>query len=275
MQNDIILQTSQVSDKSGLIDDRASIDPTAVIADDVSVGPWTVIGPNVTIGEGCQIGSHVVIECNTKIGKRNKVHSFSSIGGEPQDLSYKGEPTFLEIGDDNIIREHVTINRGSVGGGGLTRIGSKNCFLISSHVAHDCIVGNGVLMINHAALAGHVTIDDHATLGAFTAVHQYCRVGAHSFVSRGALVTQDILPYVLVAGPGGVPCGLNMVGLKRHNFSLETIRVLKTAYSIVYRRRLKLRDVCVQLNEMVADCPKVQLMLDIIYQSKRGIARKL
>jgi len=256
------------------VDARASIHPTAVIAKDVTIGPWVVIGANVEIGEGTKIASHVVIDRNTKIGSHNSIYPYASIGGDPQDLAYKGEDTFLEIGDHNIFREFVTINRGSTGGHGVTRVGHKNCFLAYSHVAHDCKIGNDILMVNNAAIAGHVTVEDHVILGAFTAVHQFCRVGAFSFLSRATEISKDVPPYMLVRGLPGYPCGLNMVGLRRHGFSNDTIRFLKQAFQILYRRGLKFDEVLKELELLTKTCPEVQLILDLIHNSDRGIARR-
>jgi len=256
------------------IDMRTSIDPTAVIGKDVTIGPWTVVGPHVEIGEGSKIYSHVVIDRNTKIGSHNTLYPYVSLGCDPQDLNYNGDETFLEIGDHNIFREFVTINRGSTGGNGTTTIGNKNCFLAYSHVAHDCKIGNEVLMVNNATTAGHVTVDDYVILGAFTAIHQFCHVGAFSFLSRATEISKDVPPYMLVKGLPGFPCGLNLVGLKRHGFSNETIRGLKQAYQILYRRNLKFDEVIKELEELTKLCPEVQLILDLIHSSERGIARR-
>ncbi len=256
-----------------MIDDRASIDPTAKIGKDVTIGPWSLIGAKVSIGDGSVIGPHVIIEKNTKIGKRNKIYHFASIGADPQDLTYQGEQTWLEMGDENIVREYVTINRGSLRDDRLTRIGNKNCFLAYSHVAHDCIIGNEVLMVNNATIAGHVQIDDYVILGAFTAVHQFCRVGAHAFLSRATEVSKDILPYMLVAGLPGMARSLNTVGLKRRGFTDKTLSTLKKAYQIIYRRQLKMTEVKEQLKALLAEAPEIQLLLDMIETSSRGISR--
>jgi len=256
------------------IDSRASIHPSAKIASNVSIGPWAVIGPNVEIGSNTKIQSHVVIECNTTLGENNVIYSHVVLGSDPQDLSYRGEETYLDIGDDNIIREFVTINRGSATGKGITRIVNNNFFLAYSHVAHDCHLKNDILMVNNATLAGHVTVDDYAILGAFTAVHQFCRVGAYSFLSRATEVSKDVPPYMLVKGLPGFPCGLNTVGLKRHGFSEETLRGLKQAYQIMYRRGLKFEEVKKALKALTETCPEVQLIIDLINKSQRGIARR-
>ena len=252
---------------------NAIIDSSAKIDEDVCIGPWTVIGPNVEIGAGTQIDSHVVINSNTKMGERNKIYTFASVGGDPQDLSYNGEQTHLEIGDDNIIREYVTISRGSVAGGGVTRIGNKNNFLAYAHVAHDCTIGNEVLFVNTATIAGHVKVDDYAILGAFTAVHQYCRIGSYSFITRSADITRDVLPYMLVTGPSEVPHGLNLVGLRRRGFSKKTMSALKRDCHIIYRRDLKLKEIRDELVEMSVDTPEIKLVLEVMDSSSRGIVR--
>lgn len=257
------------------IDDRAMIDPTARIASDVEVGPWSRIGPNVEIGSGSIIGTHVVIERDTKIGEHNHIHSFACLGGDPQDLSYQGEQTWLEIGNHNVIREYVTVNRGSARGRGVTTIGDHNNILAYAHIAHDCHIGNAILFVNHATLAGHVSVDDHAILGAFTAVHQFCRVGAYTFLSRATEISKDIPPFMLVKGIPGYPCGLNLVGLKRHGFSNETLRVLKEAFKILFLRTLKFEEVMKQLAALAKNTPEVQQIIDFIHASERGVVRRV
>lgn len=266
-----MIGTSQVTG----ISPQAIIDPSAKIGNDVSIGPWTYIGPNVEVGDGCQIASHVVIHCNTKLGQRNKIYPFASIGGDPQDIHYAGEPTYLEMGDDNIVRESVTLNRGSANGTGVTRIGNKNCFLAYSHVAHDCTIGNEVLFVNNCCVAGHVTVEDYVIMGAFTAVHQFCVIGAYSFLSRATEVSKDVPPFMLVKGIPGAPCGLNTVGLRRRGFTDANMSALKKAYQIMYRRGLKMEEVKKELKIMAAVEPKVQMILDLLMRSERGIAREM
>lgn len=274
VKEQLAVNTKPISnEKNSQISSMASIHPSAKISKGVTIGPWSLIGPNVEIDEGTEIGSHVVISCNTKIGKYNKIYSHATIGGDPQDLTYRGEETFLEIGDHNIFREFVTISRGSGGGPGITKIANKSCFLAYSHVAHDCVIADNVLFVNYAVVAGHVKIDHHAIIGAFSAVHQFARIGAYSFLSRGTLIGKDILPYMIVVGNPGVPCGLNSIGLKRNGFNEKTIAALKRAYHIIYRRGLKLKDIREELLKMVDETPEIKLMLEIIDQSTRGIAR--
>ncbi len=255
------------------IDQRAIVDPSAKIASDVTIGPWSIIGPNVEIESGTQIGSHVVIKDNTKIGRNNKILQFASLGEAPQHINYRGEPTRLEIGDNNLIREFCTLNRGTVQGGGVTRIGNNNFIMSYVHVGHDCQIGNHIIFVNNASLSGHVHIDDYATIGGFVGVHQFCAVGAYSYVSRAAMVTQDVLPYTIVVGNNVTVSGINTVGLKRRGFSENTIRALRNAYSIIYRRGLTVKQALIELQGMVAEYPEVQLFISGLQNSSRGIIR--
>lgn len=268
IDNDVITKSEQSN-----IDSRAVIDASAKIGKGVKIGPWSVVGPNVEVGDRTQIASHVVINRDTKLGCDNKIYSFAAIGGDPQDLEYHDEPTFLEIGDNNIIREHVTISRGSIHGAGTTKIGNNNNILACSHIAHDCLIGNYVLFVNHATIAGHVIVDDHAIIGALGAVHQFCRIGAHSFLCHAAMVTQDVPPFIIVSGEEAQPKGLNVVGLRRAGFSKTTIMALKRAYHIIYLKGLKNGEIKKELSAMVDETPEVALMLEIIENSKRGIVR--
>ncbi len=256
-----------------VIDPRAIVDPSAIIASDVRISPFAIIGPNVEIGSGTYIGPNVYIHSNTKIGCNNKIEAFAALGGDPQHSGYQGEPTFLEIGDDNIIREFCTFHRGTVQGGGVTRIGSRNFFMAYVHVAHDCIVGNEVTLANNASLAGHVQVEDFAWFGAFCAVHQFVSIGAYSFLGRATKVGQDIPPYMLVTGIPGAPRGINLVGLKRHGFSDQSIRAFKRAYSLTYRQDLRLQEALIELERMSLEYPEVKSFVEAIRNSKRGIAR--
>lgn len=257
-----------------MISELASIHPNAKIGKNVSVGPGTVIGDGVVIGDDTWIGPHVVIQGPCTIGKRNKIFQFSSVGDEPQDITYKGEPTRLEIGDDNVIREYSMISRGTVKGGGVTRIGTHNYFMAYIHVGHDCIIGNHVIMINYAALSGHVTVDDYAIIGGYAAVHQFCRVGAYAFIARATYVPKDVLPYVMVIG-GHEPsvCGINTVGLKRRNFSTEVIEQLKRAYRVIFRKGLTVQEALTSLQEMLNDCIEIRPIIEILEASTRGVVR--
>ena len=255
------------------IDPRAIVDPNAKIDDNVTIGPYAVIGPDVEIGAGTWIGPHAVIEGPTRIGRDNKIFQFASIGAEPQDKKYAGEPTVLEIGDRNLFREFVTVNRGTVQGGGITRGGDDNWIMAYCHIAHDCIVGNKTTFSNSASLAGHVIVEDHAILAGFTLVHQFCRIGEHSFSGFGSVVNRDVPPYVTVAGNVAVPHGLNSEGLRRHGVSAETIRMLKRAYRIIYKSGLRLEEAKAELATLAEETPEVGRLLAFLDKCERGIVR--
>lgn len=256
-----------------MIHPTAIIDPSAKIAADVEIGPWTVIGAHVEIGEKTWIGPHVVIRGPTKIGRENKIYQFASVGEDPQDKKFKGELTTFELGDRNVIREFCTINRGTVQDKGTTRIGHDNLLMAYVHIAHDCIIGNHTIFVNNASLAGHVIVDDHAILGGFSGVLQFCRLGVHSFTCMGSLVDKDIPPFVKVAGQNPEPCGLNTLGLQRQGFSSETILQLRRAYKIIYRKGLTTKEALLQLQDMVFECPPIKTLVEFIQQSERGIVR--
>ncbi len=252
----------------------AHIDPNAKLGDRVTVGAFTIIGRDVEIGEGTEIGSHVVIEGPTKIGRDNRIAPFSSIGGAPQDKKYAGEPTRLEIGDRNVIREFCTIHRGTTQDLGLTKIGDDNWIMAYVHVAHDCIVGNHTIFANAASLAGHVRVDDYVILGGFTLVHQFCQIGAHAFTSMGAIINRDVPPYVTVAGNFAEPKGINSEGLKRRGFTKDRIMAIKRAYKTLYKAGLPLAEARAQLAEVAnGGSNDVRLMLDFIERSERSLIR--
>jgi UDP-N-acetylglucosamine acyltransferase len=256
-----------------VIDNTAIIDSTARIAEDVTIGPWTIIGPDVEIGSGTWIGPHVVIRNSTKIGRDNEIFQFASIGEDPQDKKYQGEKTFLEIGDRNVIREFCTFNRGTVQDNTVTRIGDDNLFMAYVHIAHDCRVGNHTIFANNASLAGHVIVEDYAILGGFAGVFQSCRVGANSFASMGAMIDKDVPPFVKVSGYYAKPFGLNTVGLQRRGFENEKIMELRRAYKTIYRKGFTVKQALEQLQEMVGACPEIQMFIDFITGSERGIVR--
>ncbi len=256
-----------------MISEHAIIHPTAKLAKDVSVGPGTIIGADVEIGEGTWVGPHVVIQGPTSIGKYNKIFQFASVGDEPQDITYRGEPTRLELGDYNIIREFCMISRGTVKGGGLTRIGDHNFFMAYTHIGHDCMVGNHVIMVNYSALSGHVLLHDYANIGAYAAIHQFCSVGVNAFIARATYVTKDVLPYVMIAGHSSSACGINTVGLRRRGFSSATIDCLRRAYKIIFRKGLTVQQAVAELELMQGDCPELIPMIDSLNQSTRGIVR--
>jgi UDP-N-acetylglucosamine acyltransferase len=256
-----------------VIHETAIIHPTAVLADDVNIGPWSIVGAEVTIGAGTKIASHVVLKGPTTIGKNNQIFQFASVGDDPQDMKYKGERTFLELGDGNIIRESCTINRGTEHGGSTTRVGDHNLFMAYVHIAHDCIVGSHTIFANNASLAGHVSVNDHVVLGGFSAVRQFITLGEHSFVAGGTMVVKDVLPYVLVAGVPAETFGLNVVGLKRRGFTADTMKFLRRAYKVIYRQGLTVKKALEELEEMVGQCPEIESMIEALRASSRGIIR--
>lgn len=255
-----------------MISEHAIIHSSAKIADDVTIGPGTIIGADVEIGAGTWIGPHVVIQGPTKIGINNRIFQFASVGDAPQDKTYQNEPTRLEIGNNNIIREFSMISRGTVKGGGLTQIGDDNFFMAYTHIGHDCRIGNFVTMINYSALSGHVTVNDYAYLGGYAAIHQFCHVGAYAFVARATYITKDILPYLMIAEDTSA-CGLNTVGLRRAGFSSQTIDNLRRAYKIIFRKGLTIQQALSDLEAMQAECPEVLTLINALNMSKRGILR--
>lgn len=250
------------------------IEKGAKIHPSVTVGPYSIIGAQVEIAEDTIVGPHVVITGNTKIGKQNHFYQFSSIGDAPQDKKYQNEATCLTIGDRNVIRENVSIHRGTVQDQGLTQIGDDNLFMASSHIAHDCILGNHNILANSVALAGHVQIGDYVILSGMCGVHQFCKIGSHAFISTASMVLKDVPPFVMVTG-GASPtvCGLNVEGLKRRGYSADDIQWLRRAYKVIYRQGLRAEEAVVQLKEMIKDCPAVALFSDFLTQSERGIIR--
>jgi UDP-N-acetylglucosamine acyltransferase len=256
-----------------MIDSRAVVSPQADIAADVEIGPFSVIGAGVTVGAGSWIGPHVVINGPTRIGTGNRIHQFASLGDAPQDKKYKGEPTRLEIGDRNVIREFVTVNRGTVHGDGVTRIGDDNLLMAYSHVAHDCRLGNQIVLSNVATLGGHVQIGDFAILGGLSAVHQFTQVGAYCFIANNAAVTRDVPPYVMAVGQPAKPHSINAVGLKRRGFSDEQIRNVRRAYRVLYRSGLKLAAALEALDQAAVTQEELRPFIDFIRRSTRSIVR--
>ncbi len=256
-----------------MIDSHAIIHPDAKLAADVEVGPWTYIGPDVEIGEGSVIASHVVIKGPTKIGSHNRIYQFSSIGEDTPDLKYKGEPTRLVIGDHNIIREGVTIHRGTVQDRYETTIGDHNLLMAYVHVGHDSVIGNHCILVNNSALAGHVHIGDWAILSGYTLVHQFCKIGAHSFSGMGSAIGKDVPAYVMVNGSPAEAKNINAEGLRRRGFSKEDIAILTKAYKIIYRRGYTLDEALAELAPLIAECPPLQVLVDSLHTSTRGIVR--
>ncbi|MBU2759188.1 acyl-ACP--UDP-N-acetylglucosamine O-acyltransferase [Acidithiobacillus sulfurivorans] len=251
----------------------AIVDPSAIVGSGCKIGPYAVIGANVELGDHCQIGAHAVLEGPTRIGSQNHIFQFASVGTAPQDLGYKGEPTSLEIGSHNTLREFVTVNRGTVKGGGMTRIGSHNLLMAYCHVAHDCRIGDQVVMANAATLAGHVCIEDHAILGGLSAVHQFARIGSHAILGGGTMAPLDIPPYMMAAGNHASLHGINVRGLARRGISRETILQIKRAYRILFRSGQRLDDAMEELRQRGLDAPEIAHLLDFIQNSKRGITR--
>jgi UDP-N-acetylglucosamine acyltransferase len=258
---------------SGRIHPSALVHRAARLAADVEVGAYSVIGEHVEVGEGTWIGAHVVLDGHLRIGRRNRIFHFASIGAPPQDKKYKGEPTRVEIGDDNTIREYVTINRGTALDVGVTRLGNDNWVMAYVHFAHDCQIGNKTIFANACQLAGHVVVGDWAIFGATTLVHQFVHVGAHAFTGMGTYLPQDLPPYVMAAGNMAKPFGINSEGLRRRGFSAETIQALKRAYRTLYRSGLGLEEAKRELERQQAQCPEVRPFLEFLAKSTRGIIR--
>jgi len=256
-----------------LIHPTAVVDPSAQLDENVEVGAYTIIGADVAIGRGTRIGPHALVRGPTEIGRDNRVFQFASVGEDPQDKKYGGERTRLTIGDRNVVRESATIHRGTVQGCGETRIGNDNLFMAYSHVAHDCIIGDQVIMANAASLGGHVVIEDWAILGGFTIVHQFCRIGAHSFSAMGSVVSKDVPPYVTIDGHPAVPRGINSEGLKRRQFSSEQISSIRRAYRVLYLSNLKLDEATRALEVLAQDQPVVGLITAFLSASARSIVR--
>jgi len=251
----------------------AIIHPEAELAEDVRVGPYSVISAGVRIGKGTEVGSHVVIEGPTAIGENNRFFSFGSIGQVPQDLKFHGERSELIIGNNNVFREGVTIHRGTQGGGGKTTIGNNNFFMATAHVAHDCQIRDFVIMANAATLAGHVTIEEHATVGAFSGIHQFCRVGKHAFIGGYSVITKDVLPFSKTVGNRAHCYGTNPVGLRRQGFTRETLAVIKQAFRLLLQSKLNTSQAIEAIEREVPHNPEIVYLIDFIRSSKRGIIK--
>jgi len=253
----------------------AIVEPSAHIGEGCSIGPCAYIGPEASLGEGCVIGPHCVIHGKATLGARNRLVSHVAIGGPPQDISYAGEPTQVVIGDDNTFREFVTINRGTQKGGGVTRLASNILLMAYSHVAHDCQVGDNVIFANAATLAGHVLVGPHSHVGAFSAIHQFCRVGDYAFIGGFSVITKDALPFVKTVGARGDAqiYGINTIGLERKGFSDETVDALKATYRTLFQSKSLLKDALVEAEKTWAHVPQVKFFIDFIRESKRGIQR--
>ncbi|WP_288463400.1 acyl-ACP--UDP-N-acetylglucosamine O-acyltransferase [uncultured Pseudomonas sp.] len=256
-----------------LIDPRAIVDPKARLAADVQVGPWSIIGPDVEIGEGTVIGPHVILKGPAVIGRHNRIFQFSSIGEDTPDLKYQGEPTRLRIGDHNTIREGVTIHRGTVQDREETTLGDHNLLMAYVHIGHDSVIGNHCILVNNTALAGHVHVDDWAILSGYTLVHQFCRIGAHSFSGMGTAIGKDVPAYVTVFGNPAEARSMNFEGMRRRGFSAEAIKELRRAYKVVYRQGLTVDDALRELEPVAQQFPEVAVFRDSILSATRGITR--
>jgi UDP-N-acetylglucosamine acyltransferase len=249
------------------------IDPTAKLGANVSIGPWTIIGPGVEIGDDCDIASHVVIKGPTRIGKRNRIFQFASVGEDPSDKKFHGETSWLEIGDDNVIREGATIHRGTAVGGGITKIGSNNLFMPYTHVAHDCIVGNHTIFSNNSAVSGHVVVEDWAILGGYAGVYQFLRIGAHSFIGAQTHVNMDVPAFMMINGNPPQPKGINVTGLERRGFTKEAISALRKAFKVLYRQGHTLDEALAELEMLAATAPAVGTLIASVRASTKGILR--
>ena len=258
---------------STFIHETAIVSPGARIGEECRIGPFCTVGPEVTLGAGVVLDSHVVVDGRTSVGSETHVFPFASIGLAPQDLKYAGEPTVTEIGSRNQIREFVTIHRGTEGGGGLTKIGDRNLLMAQAHVAHDCHIGSDVIMANAATLAGHVEIADRANVGAYSGVHQFCRVGVEAFIGGYSVVVKDAPPYAIIQGNHAKCYGLNKVGLRRRGYSRETIEKLHHAYHLLLTAKLNTSQALERIKEEIKDCPEVDELVRFIETSKRGVVK--
>jgi len=256
------------------VDSRAVISERARLAPGVQVGAYAVVGDDVELGENCVLHPHAVVYGPARYGRENIFHSFSSIGGDPQDLTYHGERTSLEVGDRNAFRESVTVNRGTVKGGGVTRIGSDNLFMTGAHIAHDCVVGDRTIFANAATLAGHVTVEDFASVGAFSAVHQFCRVGRYSYIGACSVITQDVPPFSRVVDERDTRCyGINSIGLERQGFDPERIQAIERAYRLLLRSKLNTSQAVEQMRSELNGSPDVAELIAFIESSERGLTK--
>jgi UDP-N-acetylglucosamine acyltransferase len=256
------------------IDARAAVAPSARLGRDVRIGPFAVVGDEVELGDACVLHAHAAVRGPARLGKGNIVHPFCSVGGDPQDLTYQGERTELVVGDENVFHEFVTVNRGTAKGGGVTRIGSHNLFMAYAHVAHDCAVGDHTVFTNGATLAGHVTVEDWAVIGAFSAVHQFCRVGKYSYVAGYTVITQDVAPFSKVAAPRETKCyGVNSIGLERRGFSKERIKAIEQAYRLLLRSKLNTSQAIEKMKETLNGSLDVEELIRFIESAERGLTK--
>lgn len=257
------------------IDSRAVISPTAKLGSGVKIGPFAIVGDGVELGEGCVLEAHAVVNGPSKFGRNNHVHSFAIVGGDPQDLTYTGQCVKLEVGESNEFREFCTVHRGTIKGGGTTRIGSHNLIMAYAHIGHDCVLGDHVILTNGAQLAGHIIVEDYAGISAFCLLHQFSRVGRHSYIGAGTVITQDVAPFSMVVGERGVSCfGINKVGLQRHGFSPERIKTLEQAYRLLLRSKLNTSQAVEKMRETLAPSEDVQTLIRFIESvADRGLTK--
>ncbi|HEV7633789.1 MAG TPA: acyl-ACP--UDP-N-acetylglucosamine O-acyltransferase [Steroidobacteraceae bacterium] len=255
------------------IDPHAVVSAKAQLADDVEVGPFAVIGDGVVIGPRCRIGPHAVVNGPTTLGADNHVFQFASLGDAPQDKKYKGEPTRLEVGDRNVFREYCTVNRGTVTGNGVTRVGNDNMLLAYTHVGHDCTLGDKIVLSNLVMLGGHVELGDWVIMSGYAGAHQFAKIGAHAFIGNNTSVTRDVPPYVLASGHPAEPRAINSEGLKRRGFAPEQIRNIKNAYRVLYRSDLKLEDAVVELTRMAQEHEELKIFVEFIGKTTRSLVR--
>jgi UDP-N-acetylglucosamine acyltransferase len=256
------------------IDPRAVVSPRARLGHNVRIAPFAVIGDDVSLGDDCVVHSHCVLRGPSRIGASNVFHPFCSIGGDPQDLTYRAERTELEIGDHNTFHEYVTVNRGTVKGGGVTRVGHRNLFMVYAHIAHDCLVGNDTVFANAATLAGHVTVEDWASIGAFCPVHQFCRVGRHSYVGAFTVITQDVLPFAKVVAPRDTRTyGVNSIGLERRGFDKLRISAIEQAFRLLLRSKLNTTQAVEQMKQTLAGQADVEEIIRFVESAQRGICK--
>ena len=256
------------------IDPRAVVSERAKLAPGVRVGAYAIVGDGVELGEGCLLRPHAVVLGPTRLGRGNVLHSFCTVGGEPQDLKYHGEPTTLEVGDENVFRESVTVSRGTVQGGGVTRIGSRGLFMTCAHIAHDCIVGDRVIFANAATLAGHVTVEDNATVGAFSPVHQFCRIGRYAYIGASTVITQDVPPFCRVVSERETRCyGVNTIGLQRAGFGADRLHSIESAYRLLLRSKLNTTQAVEQMRATLNGSADVAELIAFIQSAERGLTK--